>query len=246
MGTRRASSYGLRVAGALGRELSAAGVIVVSGLALGIDGAAHRGALEGPGAALAVIGAGHDRPCPTRNRSLAAEVAARGLILSEVPPGVGSAPWRYPVRNRLIAAFARVVIVVESARRGGSMSTVAEALARDRAVMAVPGAVGRRSSEGCHDLLRDGAEVCTGADDVLGLLAMNQAGCGSPDSDGGVARPGLSGLERQVLEELAGDPLTVDSLVLRTGTSMGRIAGVLAGLEARGRIRSRSGWLERT
>lgn len=170
VGTRRASDYGLRVARQLGRDLSEAGVTVVSGLALGIDGSAHSGALSGPTPAVAVIGAGHDRPCPMRNRHLARSIAQAGLLVSEVPPGISSAPWRFPVRNRLIAAFSEVVIVVESAARGGSMSTVSAALARDRAVMAVPGPLGRTSSEGCHELLRDGAEICTSADDVMSML----------------------------------------------------------------------------
>lgn len=172
VGTRRASSQGLQVAHRLGRDLSESGVSVVSGLAIGIDAAAHAGALEGSSAPLAVIGAGHDRPCPQRNRALARRIETEGIMVSEVPPGTASAPWRYPVRNRLIAAFAQVVVVVESAVTGGSMSTVAEALLRDRPVMAVPGPLGRSSSEGCHELLRDGAEICTSAGDVLAMLDM--------------------------------------------------------------------------
>ena len=179
VGTRRASSQGLRVAHRLGRDLSESGVSVVSGLAIGIDAAAHSGALDGSSAPLAVIGAGHDRPCPQRNRALARRIDTEGIIVSEVPPGTASAPWRYPVRNRLIAAFAQAVVVVESAVKGGSMSTVAEALQRDRPVMAVPGPLGRSSSEGCHELLRDGAEICTSAGDVLAMLDMGTNACSS-------------------------------------------------------------------
>ncbi len=259
VGTRRASSYGLRIAEQLGRDLSDSGVLVVSGLALGIDAAAHSGALQGAGMALAVVGAGHDRPCPARNRALAERLLHRGSILSEVPPGVGSAPWRYPVRNRIIAALAHVVVVVESATVGGSMSTVAEALTRDRTVMAVPGPVGRRSSEGCHDLLRDGAEICTGAGDVLTLLGLTcavpvDAMHLSPEGDGVVGggsakresgrTPGAgSELARGVVELLAEGPMTVDAVVVRSGGDMSEVSSVIAQLEQGGVLGREGGWI---
>lgn len=259
VGTRRASEYGLRIARCLGRDLAAAGVEVVSGLALGIDAAAHAGALDAPGGVappVAVIGAGHDRPCPSRNRGLARAVGRAGRIMSEVPPGIASAPWRYPVRNRLIAGLADVVVVVESASSGGSMSTVAEALARDRVVMAVPGPVGRRTAEGCHDLIRDGAEVCTGAHDVLtslGLLGYE------PVPPGGVEEPGSPrgpvpgsapdplrdpGADT-VLELLADGPCSIDALATRSGMDLARLSCVLAELVAGSRASSEAGWITR-
>lgn len=264
VGTRRASDYGLRMARSLGRDLAEAGVQVVSGLALGIDAAAHAGALEASGVStpvVAVIGAGHHRPCPSRNRGLARAVTAAGSILSEVPPGIPSAPWRYPVRNRLIAGLADVVVVVESASSGGSMSTVAEALARDRIVMAVPGSVGRRTSEGCHDLLRDGAEICTGPADVLaalgllgfslepdrasggqdpGAVAVPEAGAGEAGATGsgtgtgrahGAQAPTPPGAAR-VLELLADGPLSMDSLLSASGLQLAELSSVLVSLEA--------------
>ncbi len=247
VGTRRASAYGLRVARRLGAELSEAGVSVVSGLAMGIDAEAHLGSLGGHGGVVAVIGAGHDRPCPLRNRSLAERVLSSGSILSEVPPGVPSAPWRYPVRNRLIAGLAQVVVVVESASTGGSMSTVSEALIRDRSVMAVPGPLGRRSSEGCHDLLRDGAEICTGATDVLGLLGLANAGAAAGAVGVGRSTDEYtgSGLALALLEMLAEGPLTVDSAMVRTGAALSEVSALLAELEGRGMISRDGGRIRR-
>lgn len=277
VGTRRASDYGLRMARSLGRDLVAAGVQVVSGLALGIDAAAHAGALDVVGAwtpVLAVIGAGHHRPCPSLNRGLARAVAASGVILSEVPPGIPSAPWRYPVRNRLIAGLADVVVVVESASRGGSMSTVAEALVRDRVVMAVPGSVGRRTAEGCHDLLREGAEICTGSADVLAALGLlgcslepdrraggsaehEDAGPEYGDRDGGATGSGpdvgrshagdaatLPGAAT-VLELLADGPRSMDSLLAASGLRLAELSSVLVSLESGSLISTDAGCVSR-
>ncbi|MEZ5238597.1 MAG: DNA-processing protein DprA [Microthrixaceae bacterium] len=252
VGTRRASDYGLRVARSLGSELASAGVSVVSGLATGIDAAAHAGALAaevGAAGHVAVIGAGHDRPCPVRNRALARAISGRGSVIGEVPPGVASAPWRYPVRNRLIAALADVVVVVESGSAGGSMSTVSEALARDRVVMAVPGPVGRRSSEGCHDLIRDGAGICTAASDVieaLGLLGRPPRAPSAPTSLVGPAtlRPSAHG--HDVLEALAEEPLAIESLASRTSMSLGELSEVLCELGSAGLVTCGAGWVRRT
>ena len=259
VGTRKASQYGLRVAHQLGRELAAAGVEVVSGLALGIDAAAHAGALEtlrehpatggGPGIT-AVIGAGHDRPCPSRNRSLARSVVRAGTMLSEVPPGAVSAPWRYPVRNRLIAALADVVVVVESEVSGGSMSTVAEALSRDRPVMAVPGPLGSSTSEGCHRLLRDGAQICTGAGDVIGMLDLlgAQTTTGPQPSHRGASGAGApvgSGAESTLLDLLAAQSCDVGTLADRAGLDIMEVSAALVRLESASRITRRSGWIER-
>ena len=250
VGTRRASPYGLRIATSLGRDLAAEGVGVVSGLALGIDAAAHAGAVEGPGVPVAVVGAGHDRPCPSRNRALGRRVAASGAVVGEVPPGVASAPWRYPARNRLIAALAHVVVVVESASAGGSMSTVAEALARDRSVMAVPGPVGRASSDGCHDLLRDGAEICTGAQDVLALLGLSSAAVarhasGAGPVGGAEAVGDADPVQQAVLDALADGPLSADAVMSRTGTGLGEVSAALGSLVAGGWVARRGGWVER-
>ncbi|MFV0316934.1 MAG: DNA-processing protein DprA [Microthrixaceae bacterium] len=283
IGTRRASQYGLRVAHGIGRDLTAAGVGVVSGLALGIDAAAHAGTLEviaeligGDAPAggnspagtdlpvpVGVIGAGHDRPCPSRNRALARAVQRHGSLLGEVPPGVASAPWRFPVRNRLIAGLADVVVVVESAPTGGSMSTVTEALRRDVPVMAVPGPLGRSTSEGCHQLLRDGAQVCTGVDDIIGMLELLGAQVapvggsdptGSRQSDPGSPRSGprdpsanvsMPPLDTAILDVLADGRRDVGSLADRTGSSLAEVASALVRLESLSLVRRAAGWVER-
>jgi DNA processing protein len=251
VGTRRASPYGLRIARQLGRELSEAGVAVVSGLALGIDAAAHLGALEGPTPPVAVVGAGHDRPCPSRNRDLARAVVRSGTVLSEVPPGVPSAPWRFPARNRCIAALAHVLVVVESPPAGGSMLTVAEALDRDRVVMAVPGSVERATSAGCHQLLGDGALVCTGSADVcclLGLLGLHggasTVASSPPAPQSADPARSLSALGTAVVDLVERSPMSTDGVLAATGVTLGELGATLAELEDAGWIRRREGWIE--
>lgn len=178
IGTRRASRYGLEVAGELGWELAKAGVCVASGLAAGIDGAAHVAALAhscetepSPGV-FGVIGTGVDRWYPARHRQLHIDVARFGAICSPFPAGTGPTTWGFPLRNAVLAAACDVVIVVESGRTGGSMITVDVALDRNVVVMAVPGSIRSRSSEGTNRLLADGAHPCLGIDDVIEVLTM--------------------------------------------------------------------------
>lgn len=254
IGTRRATGYGLRIAERLGRELAEAGVVVVSGLALGIDAAAHRGAVAVDGAApVAVVGAGLDDPCPSRNRALAGQIAARGALLSEVPPGVRAEPWRFPVRNRILAALAQVVVVVESAAAGGSMHTVREAISRDRTVLAVPGPIDVRSSQGCNLLLSEGAHPCLGTDDVLvalglpgnrGRTATERSGVGSGEPPAG-ARTAPGPDAASVLEELGWRPATMEHLAARTGLDFRRLSVAVGELESAGWVSRSGGWIER-
>lgn len=249
VGTRRATGYGLRVAHELGAGLAAAGVSVVSGLALGVDAAAHAGALEpdgGKGAAgpIGVVAAGLDRPAPRRNLGLAREVARRGLLVSELPPGCRPEPWRFPVRNRLLVALARAVVVVESGRGGGSMSTVGHALDRDRPLLAVPGPVDSPVSAGPNSLLSDGALVCTGLADVLLAIGITAAPAATarpsadeppaPDSDGA-----------RLLEHLGWQPATTGSLVERSGLPLAVAVPALGRLEDQGWVRRHGGLVER-
>jgi DNA processing protein len=272
VGTRRATGYGLRFARRLGAELTEAGVGVVSGLALGIDAAAHQGAVAaivagagscagepppvGPalhGAPVAVVAAGHDAPCPVRNRALAGQVAEYGLVLSEAPPGVGGAPWRFPVRNRIIAGLADAVVVVESAGVGGSMHTVREALDRDRPVLAVPGPVGSRASEGANELLRDGAAPCLDVQDVL--LAIDHVPAPVSGHERTVGRASAAGEpERRrtptgaaaaVLDELGWRPTSLDELAQRCGFDFAGIASAVLELERDGWVERNEGWIER-
>ncbi|MFM7063229.1 MAG: DNA-processing protein DprA [Actinomycetes bacterium] len=231
VGTRRSTPYGRQVARDLGHDLAAAGVCVVSGLALGIDAAAHRGAVAA-GPAAAVVGSGLDAPCPRSNRDLCAQVAERGVVLSEAPPGTAAAPWRFPVRNRVLAGLAQAVVVVESAGAGGSMHTVREALERDVPVLAVPGPVQSAVSAGPHELLADGAGLCTGAQDVLDLLGLGRVVPLVPDP-----RPAPVGPGAVVLEAAAWLPTSVEVLARATDLP---VVQVLAEVES---LR-RDGWVE--
>ena len=171
VGARRATPYGLTVARELGRGLSATGVSVVSGLALGVDAAAHAGALEGAAAPVAVLAGGADRPYPASKRTLYAAVRAAGAVVSEMPPGFGIHRWAFVARNRLIAALAQVVVVVEATRRSGSLTTADLGAELGRSVAAVPGRVTCAVATGTNGLIRDGALLVRDVRDVLEELA---------------------------------------------------------------------------
>ena len=241
VGTRRCTRYGSDVAFELGRDLAMAGVGVVSGLALGIDAAAHAGTLDAEGAPpIAVVGNGMDKAYPERNRGLWRAVAERGLLLGEAPLGAPPERWRFPARNRIIAALADVVVVVESHASGGAMHTVAEAAARNRAVLAVPGPVRSSASDGCHDLLADGCAPCRDADDVLLALGMSGAEAVPLDS-----RPDPDEIGQQVLEALGWQPADAEQIRVRSGLEMSQVAGAVEGLRAAGWVAVSGRWIER-
>ena len=194
VGARAASAYGLRVARQLASELAAEGVVVISGLARGIDAAAHRGALDASGLTVAIQACGPERIYPRQNRTLAEAIARNGLLLTEMPPGTPPLPPYFPLRNRLISALARIVIVVEARLRSGSLLTARHALDQGGEVMAVPGPLGQATSEGANRLIRDGARPVLEAADVLEELGM----AASPLGRGYAASP------RKLL---VGDPL---------------------------------------
>jgi DNA processing protein len=172
VGSRRASSYGREVARSLGAELASAGILVVCGLAFGIDACAHRGALDLGGPTAAVLGCGPDTPYPAAHRSLWRKISEEGVVVSELPPG--SVPWRwtFPARNRILAGLAGVTVVVEAAARSGSLITARLAREAGRQLGAVPGPVNSRQSSGPNQLLADGAHLVRGAEDVLALLRL--------------------------------------------------------------------------
>ena len=242
VGTRNATQSGREMAASLGRGLAEAGVAVVSGLAKGIDGAAHRGALRVPdGRAVAVVGNGTDVPYPRQHAALWAEVCERGLLLSEWPPGTVPEPFRFPMRNRILAALSEVLVVVESRERGGSLITARAAMERDVEVMAVPGSVRNRAAVGTNQLLRDGAAPVTDAGDVLVALGLDNRRAGRADYD---PRPLPRGDEASVLESCRLDPRTLDDIVSGLGMPIGEAAMALARLERSGWIRETGGWFE--
>jgi DNA processing protein len=245
VGTRRCTRYGHDVARKLGGDLAAAGVVVVSGLALGIDAAAHEGTLAANGAApVAVIGSGHDVVYPRANRRLWRRVAEGGVLVSEAPLASPPEPWRFPARNRIIAALAQVVVVVESHRAGGSMHTVEAATTRSRPVLAVPGAIVSPASAGTNRLIAEGCAPVLDVDDVLVALGLEQAGAApahlAPDT-----RPLPAAEAAAVLDALGFAPASLDMLVNRTGLRPPAVALVLAQLEADGWIVPTNGWWER-
>jgi DNA processing protein len=246
VGTRQCSATGAAIAWELGRNLAAAGVAVVSGLASGIDGAGHRGVLAamGDGAAappIGVVGSGLDVVYPRGQAELWGAVASQGVLLSEAPLGARPEPWRFPARNRIIAALADLVVVVESHRTGGSMHTVDEADRRGIDVMAVPGSVRAPASAGTNGLLAEGrAPVCS-ADDVLVALGLRPAGRRPRDE----TRPRPDSADIPVLDAVGWQPATLDQIGVRTGRDMAVLAPALDRLCESGWVARRGGWYQR-
>jgi DNA processing protein len=229
VGARSCSSYGRAVARSLARELAAAGVVVVSGMARGIDGEAHRGALDARGVTLAVLGCGVDRDYPAAHAELARRICERGLVLSEYEPGVEPAPWRFPARNRIIAGLARATVVVEARERSGALITADFALEEGREVLAVPGEITSALSAGTNALLRLGATPVTCAGDVresLGIEATPPA----------MARDPLSPAAEALLAHLGDGPLTADELVRGVAISPAEASAALLELELAQRV----------
>jgi DNA processing protein len=237
IGTRHATAEGRAVAYELGRDLTSAGLNVVSGLALGIDGAAHAGALErtgapGAGAPIGVAASGVDVPYPRRHTELWARVAAAGVVISETPPGGAASTWRFPWRNRIIAALASLVVVVESKERGGSLLTADAALARGVDVGAVPGPVRSPVAAGCNQLLVDGAVLVRHAGDVLDALGRG-AQWSAPEE---AAAPLLGAEARAVLDAVGWQAASVGRVVERTGLPLGAVGRQLEELRELGLV----------
>jgi DNA processing protein len=232
VGARACSSYGAQVARLLGRELAAAGLVVLSGLARGVDGEAHRGALEGGGGTVAVLGCGVDRDYPAAHAQLAARIGDCGLVLSEYAPGVEPAPWRFPARNRIIAGLAAATIVVEARERSGSLITADFALEAGREVFAVPGEITSALSAGTNALLRLGATPLTSPADVLESLGIDAPAAPALEVNEHAAR---------VLSALAAEAAGVDELVRGTDLDAAAVATALAELELAGAIAEAEG-----
>jgi DNA processing protein len=242
VGTRRATRYGLDVARELGCGLADAGVAVVSGLALGIDGAAHAGALASGGAPpVAVVGSGLDRVYPRAHGPLWRQVARSGVVLTEWPLGVPPLAWRFPARNRLIATLADVVVVVESQATGGAMGTALEAARRGVPVLAVPGPVTAASSDGTNQLLFDGCSPARDTADVL--VAMGREVRRPRKAAEARRRP--TGDAADVLAQVPWGPVPAERLSAATGLDLGRLAVALDTLEADGWVARHGGWVER-
>jgi DNA processing protein len=227
VGARACSSYGRSVARSLARELAGAGLVVVSGMARGIDGEAHRGALDTGGRTVAVLGCGIDRDYPAAHSELARRIGEHGLVVSEYEPGVEPAPWRFPARNRIIAGLCAGTVVVEARERSGALITADFALEEGRDVLAVPGEITSSLSAGSNALLRLGAVPVTCAADVLELYDL------APRPQ---ARAALGPAAERLLTQLAGSALTADELVRASALDPGASAAALTELELAGRV----------
>ncbi|MBT9566800.1 MAG: DNA-protecting protein DprA [Thiobacillus sp.] len=232
VGSRNATPQGLRDAEAFAHALSDAGLTIVSGLALGIDAAAHRGGLAGAGSSIAVIGTGIDRIYPARNKALAHALVETGLIVSEFPLGTPPLPGHFPRRNRLISGLSRGVLVVEAAPNSGSLITARVATEQGREVFAIPGSIHSPLARGCHALIKQGAKLVESAADVLDELAWQQR-LGAP------VQPEMSA--DPVLHALGEAPTTLDTLAQRTGLTLDALSAKLLTLELDGQIASLPG-----
>lgn len=234
VGSRNASPIGIETARRLARGLASAGLAVVSGLARGIDGAAHRGALQGGGATLGVLGCGVDIVYPRQHQELAADVRASGCLVSELPPGMPPLPRHFPLRNRIISGLSRAVVVVEASEHSGSLITARMALEQGRDVLAVPGNVVSGCHRGCHALIKDGARLVETVEDILEEIRWAA-------DPGGQSRPTNSRQDNTLLASVrAGDVFSVEDLSQRSGRRPAEVLAELGRLELEGLI-ARSG-----
>lgn len=243
VGTRHATHYGLQQAERLASGLARAGLTIVSGLARGIDAAAHRGALSAGGRTLAVLGSGVLNIYPPEHQELAGQIVHSGALASEAPPQSRPHSSMFPQRNRLITGLSLGVIVVEASERSGALISAAHAMEQNREVFAVPGRVDRRTSRGCHRLIRDGAKLVETVDDVLEELGPLVSS--APTDDGRIIHhPGelqLNEQERQVLDAIASEPTSIDQVVVNSRLPVHRVLATISVLEMRRLIRRVSG-----
>ncbi|TFG87833.1 MAG: DNA-protecting protein DprA [Gemmatimonadales bacterium] len=234
VGSRQPSETGRHAAATLAGEVAAHGIAIISGLARGIDTAAHRGALEAGGTTIAVLGCGIDRVYPPENRRLFARIRAEGTILSEYPPGSEPLAGHFPGRNRIISGLSRGTLIVEATPDSGSLITAELALEQGREVLAVPGSIDRPTSIGPNRLIKDGAHPVTESADILTLLWPQQ----TPRSSGVAARfaATLDGPARNVWLALDGEPRHIDELTGRLGLTAGELSAILLHLELQGGV----------
>ena len=243
VGSRNATAQGERDAAAFARALAGAGLCIVSGLALGIDAAAHRGALDTAAGTIAVIGTGADRLYPARNAELGREIATHGAILSEFPLGTPAMAANFPRRNRIIAGLARGTLVVEAAPRSGSLITARLAAEAGREVFAIPGSIHSPQSRGCHQLIRQGAKLVETAADVLEELGVDSApGRAGAASAASPATP-LGTQEEQVLTAMGTACCTIDQIAERSGLTAADLLAILLPMELAGQVAQLPGGL---
>ncbi|WP_199490954.1 DNA-processing protein DprA [Marinobacter vulgaris] len=253
VGSRNATRAGLEHARSFAAALGRKGLLVTSGLALGVDGAAHSGALDAGFATVAVIGNGVDRPYPYRHRTLSARIAAEGVIVSEYPPGTAAKAGHFPRRNRIISGLSRGILVVEAGLRSGSLITARLALEQGREVFAIPGSVHNPLARGCHELIRQGAKLVETVDDICEELGTWWSDQGPGEATDTASRkkpenPGLAALEPReiaVLEALGYDLQSTDDLCSVTGLPADQLMQSLLLLELQGLVDAAPGGFQR-
>lgn len=237
VGSRTPTPYGVKTARGLASGLAERGIGVVSGMARGIDTAAHWGALEGGGYTLAVLGTGVDRIYPWANRELFERILEQGTVLSEFPLGTPPEGRNFPIRNRIVSGLSSAVVVVEAARRSGSLITASLALDQGREVMAVPGSVRSKRSDGCHFLLKQGAALAESADDILEVLGLARTpGPRNGHLDTPDRGSSLGPEEKPVYDILGDDPVHIDEIIDASGMAVQHVLSLLTRLELTGLI----------
>ena len=239
VGSRNSTAQGAENARAFAHALAQAGLTIVSGLAIGVDAAAHTGALTAAGSTLAVVGTGLDRVYPASNRELAHRIAEGGGLISEFPPGTPPREKNFPRRNRLISGLARGVLVVEAALSSGSLITARYAGEQGREVFAIPGSIHSPLSKGCHKLIREGAKLVQTAQDILEELGMSPSAADAATQK----KPPATAAERNVLDALGGDSADVDTLVARTALPPDVVVAAITNLELTGQVAAIPGGL---
>jgi DNA processing protein len=243
VGTRHPSRQGLENARAFAAHLSQVGLTVVSGLALGIDGAAHEGGLEGPGSTIAVVGTGLDQVYPKRHQALAARIGEHGLLLSEYALGTPPLPPHFPQRNRILSGLSRGTLVIEAAVQSGSLITARLAAEQGREVFAIPGSIHAPQSRGCHALIKQGAKLVESAQDILEELRWADVRLAPPSPDDTLDPAAAGGPADEILDALGHDPVSLDALQARCGWPTDRLSARLLELELSGEVERLPGGL---
>lgn len=242
VGSRRASRYGLEMGEKLGYELALRGVTIVSGMARGIDSAAHRGALKAKGRTIAVMGSGHDHIYPPENKDLYEEIAKAGALVSEFENDMEPLAQNFPIRNRIISGLSLGVVVVEAAKNSGALITADFAAEQGREIFAIPGKISSPTSTGTHDLIKDGAKLVQTCDDILEELKLHEiepmAGADKDLRDNKINKKttayiynSLTDDERKVYKTLSDEPIYIDEIIKEAKVELGKIAKVLLSLE---------------
>lgn len=241
VGSRHPTPYGLKGAEGLAQGLARRGLGVVSGMARGIDSAAHGGSLGGKGYTVAVLGTGIDIIYPASNRKLFQEISLRGTVLSEFPPGTPPEPRNFPIRNRVISGLSRAVVVVEATMSSGSLITASLALDQGREVFAVPGSINSFKSRGCHRLIKEGAALVESSDDIIDGLGLNYGNSTKRDTFKEKPLPPMDESEKAIFDILGDYPVHIDEIVRQGGFEPGLALSILLRMELKGIVRQLAG-----